>query len=148
MAFVGPWVAAEGLGSKVSNWLGPPAIQSKMQAFCCLRNMVYQAFKADPSLPADEVEGNIPQTLLMMNSALVNAYTKASGKTFLAQALAKGMRDDDILTALYERTLARKPRPQELATCKRYLKKVGNRQEALEDVFWSLVNSTEFLTKQ
>jgi hypothetical protein len=113
-----------------------------------LRNMVYQAFKVDPSLPAEEVEGTIPQTLLMMNSALVNAYTKASGKTFLAQALAKGMGDDDILTALYERTLARKPRPQELATCKRYLKTVGNRQEALEDVFWSLINSTEFLTKQ
>jgi hypothetical protein len=112
-----------------------------------LREMVYQAFKADPSLPADEVEGNIPQTLLMMNSVLVNTYTAAKGKTFLAQALAKGKSDDEIIRALYERTLARQPRAEEMETCRRYLKKVGNRQEALEDVFWSLVNSTEFLTK-
>jgi hypothetical protein len=112
-----------------------------------LRHMVYQAFKVDPSLPAEEVEGTIPQVLLMMNSVLVSTYTKASGKTFLAQALAKGTGDEEIVIALYERTLARKPRAEELDTCKRYVKKVGNRQEALEDVFWSLINSTEFLTK-
>ena len=51
-------------------------------------------------------------------------------------------------SALYERTLARKPTAEELAICKRYLEKVGDRKEALEDVFWSLVNSTEFLTKE
>jgi hypothetical protein len=83
----------------------------------------------------------------MMNSVLVTTYTAAKGKTFLAQALAKGTPDDEIVTALYEKTLARKPRAEELDTCRRYLKKVGNRQEALEDVFWSLLNSTEFLTK-
>ena len=35
-----------------------------------------------------------------------------------------------------------------VAAEKGYLREVGNRQEALEDVFWSLVNSTEFLTKR
>ena len=44
--------------------------------------------------------------------------------------------------------LARRPRPEELATCRRYIREVGDRREALEDVFWSLVNSTEFLTKR
>jgi hypothetical protein len=111
-----------------------------------LRHMVYQAFKIDPSLPAGEVQGTIPQALLLMNSALVTTYTAAKGKTFLAEVLAKGMSDDDILVALYERTLARKPRAEELAVCRRYLKRVGDRAEALEDVFWSLLNSTEFLT--
>jgi hypothetical protein len=112
-----------------------------------LRHMVYQAFKVDPSLPAEEVEGTIPQALLMMNSVLVTTYTAAKGKTFLSQALAKGMPDDEIVTALYEKTLARKPKAEELDTCRRYLKELGNRQEAFEDVFWSLINSTEFLTK-
>src|SRR5262249_39333028 len=69
-----------------------------------LRHMVYQAFKADPSSPADEVQGTIPQALLMMNSALVNTYTAAKGKTFLADALAKGMADEEIVVSLYERT--------------------------------------------
>jgi hypothetical protein len=113
-----------------------------------VRHMVYQAFRVDPSLPFEEIQGTIPQALLMMNSALVNTYVAATGKTFLAQALAKDLTDDDILTALYQRALSRQPRPQELATCRRYLRTVNNRQEALEDVFWSLVNSTEFLTKR
>jgi hypothetical protein len=113
-----------------------------------LRNMVYQMFKADPSSPADEVTGTIPQALLMMNSALVQAGVSAAGKTYLAEALQKGTPDDEIVTTLYQRTLARKPSAEELALCRRYVKKVGNRKEALEDVFWSLINSTEFLTKK
>ncbi len=113
-----------------------------------LRNMVYQAFKANPSQPQEEMQGTIPQALLMMNSVLVNTYVSAQGKTFLADALAKGMADDDILKALYQRALARSPRSEELDTCRRYLARVGDRREALEDVFWTLINSTEFLTKR
>ena len=112
------------------------------------RNMVYQAFKVDPSAPAEEVVGTIPQALMMMNSALVNAYVAADGKGFLAKALAKGATDQEIVTSLYQRTLARKPTDEEWEICKRYLVKVGNRKEALEDVFWSLINSTEFVTKK
>jgi hypothetical protein len=113
-----------------------------------LRHMIYYAFKVDPSLPAEDVQGTIPQALLMMNSVLVNTYVAAQGKTFLAEALAKNMSDSDILAGLYERTLARRPSDEEIQICRRYLKKVNNRQEALEDVFWSLVNTTEFLTKR
>src|SRR5207245_508872 len=106
-----------------------------------LRHMIYQAFKVDPSLPAEEVQGTIPQALLMMNSVLVNTFVAAKGKTYLTEALSKGLSDDEILLALYERTLARKPSAEEIAICKRYLTNVDNRKEALEDVFWSLVNS-------
>ena len=56
--------------------------------------------------------------------------------------------DEEILTALYQRTLARRPTTEEWEICKRYLVKVGKRKEALEDVYWSLVNSTEFVTKK
>jgi hypothetical protein len=113
-----------------------------------LRNMVYQAFKENPSTPADEVHGTIPQALLMMNSALVHAYTSAQGKTLLADQLARGQDDEQIVAALYERVLARKPTAEEQATCKRFIGKVGDRKEALEDVLWALVNSTEFLLKK
>jgi hypothetical protein len=112
------------------------------------RNMVYQAFKSDPSAPAEEVVGTIPQALMMMNSVLVNAYIAADGKGYLSKALAQGMSDQEIVTALYQRTLARKPSDEEWEICKRYLVKVGKRTEALEDVYWSLVNSTEFVTKK
>jgi len=113
-----------------------------------LRHMIYMAFKVDPSLPPQEVQGTIPQALLMMNSVLVNTKIAAAGKTFLAEALAKKMADDDLIEALYQRTLARRPRARELATCRRYLNNVPDRREAFEDIFWSLINSTEFLTRR
>jgi hypothetical protein len=110
--------------------------------------MVYQAFKENPSTPSQEVHGTIPQALVMMNSALVHAYTSAEGKTLLADLLAKEQTDEQIVAALYEKVLARKPTAEEQAKCQRYVKKVGDRKEALEDVLWALVNSTEFLLKK
>jgi hypothetical protein len=125
-----------------------PSSAPAVQRHTGLRNMIYQAFKVDPSLPAQEVQGTIPQALLFMNSVVVNTYVASKGKTFLAEALQKDMKDDAIVTALYERTLARPPRFEELNRCRSYLVEVNNRQEAFEDIFWSLINSTEFLTKR
>jgi hypothetical protein len=113
-----------------------------------LRHMVYHAFKVDPSLPPREQQGTIPQVLLMMNSALVHVSTAAEGKTVLAELLASGKGDEEIVAALYERVLARRPTAQERGTCLKYVRKVGHRKEALEDVLWALVNSTEFLLKK
>jgi hypothetical protein len=119
-----------------------------LQRHTGLRNMVYQAFKANPSLPQQEIQATIPQALLMMNSALVHAYTAAQGKTVLAELLKEDKNDEQIVTSLYERVLARKPTDEEKEICLRYVAKVSNRTEALEDVLWSLVNSTEFLIKK
>src|SRR5207249_11198803 len=66
-----------------------PGSGPAVQRHTGLRNMVYQAFRENPSTPAHEVQGTIPQALLMMNSAVVHAYTSARGKTLLAEMLAK-----------------------------------------------------------
>jgi hypothetical protein len=125
-----------------------PGSGPALQRHTGLRHMVYQAFKENPSTPAQEVQGTIPQALLMMNSALVHAYTSTQGKTLLADLLAKGQTDEQIVRALYERVLARKPTADEERTCQVYIRKVGDRKEGLEDVLWVLVNSTEFLIKK
>ncbi len=125
-----------------------PGSAPAVQRHTGLRNMIYQAFKIDPSLAPEDVQGTIPQALLMMNSVLVNSYVAAKGKTFLADALARNMADEDIVKALYQRVLARQPNDREMDTVRRYLSAVSDRREALEDVFWSLINSTEFLTKR
>jgi len=125
-----------------------PGSGPAVQRHSGLRNMVYQAFKENPSTPAEEVHGTIPQALVMMNSTLVHVYTSAQGKTLLADLVAKGKGDEEIVAALYERVLARKPTAEELATCRTYIGKAGDRKEALEDVLWALVNSTEFLLKK
>jgi len=83
-----------------------------------------------------------------MNSQLVNSFTAAKGKTLLAKLLTEKKTDDEIITVLYERALARQPTAREREVCARYIAKVGQREEALEDILWSLVNSTEFLMKK
>src|SRR5262249_38892100 len=87
----------------------PPNSAPAVQRHTGLRNMVYQAFKENPSLPGEEVRGTIPQALLMMNSVLVQAWTSGQGKTLLGDLLAKGQSDEQILTALYQQVLARMP---------------------------------------
>src|SRR5262249_58015103 len=68
-----------------------PGSAPAVQRHTGVRNMVYQAFRTDPSLPVLEIQGTIPQALVMMNSALINTYISAKGKTFLADALEKKM---------------------------------------------------------
>jgi hypothetical protein len=113
-----------------------------------LRHMVWQAFKVNPAKPQTEVHGTIPQALLMMNSALVHVCTAARGSTVLGRLLSEGKTDDQIVAALYQRTLARQPTAAEQTVCRRFIARVGDRHEALEDVFWALINSTEFLNRR
>jgi hypothetical protein len=113
-----------------------------------LRHMVYQAFKVNPSKSNSEIRGTIPQALLMMNSALISTCTSARGKTVLGRLLSEGRSDDQIVSALYQRVLARRPTAREQTITRRYITRVGDRYEALEDVFWALINSTEFLNRK
>jgi hypothetical protein len=105
-------------------------------------------FEFDPSLKADEVEGSIAQALMLMNSPAINARIRANGAVPLAKLLSDSPKDEDAIKALYLHTLARKPTDSELEKCKAYIKNVGNRSEAFEDLQWALVNSTEFQTKR
>jgi len=45
-------------------------------------------------------------------------------------------------------TLAREPSDKEEKICLNYVKGAGNRREGFEDVMWSLMNSSEFLSKR
>jgi hypothetical protein len=83
-----------------------------------------------------------------MNSVLVHTRTAATGKTLLADLLAKEQTDEQIIAALYEQVLSRKPTAEDRATCARFLTETKDRKEAIEDILWALVNSTEFLLKK
>lgn len=103
-------------------------------------------FGYDPSDRRDEISGSIPQALLLLNSPLVNrAISERRSGDNLGKLVAQIGDDDDVATELYLRCLAREPNEKELAACREYVKRVGDRSEAFEDVFWALVNSAEFL---
>jgi len=53
--------------------------------------------------------------------------------------------DDEILAQLYLRCFSRQPTEAETAALKATITENENRLQALEDVFWALLNSREFV---
>lgn len=105
-------------------------------------------FGFDPSTPQVDITGNVPQALFMMNSPMLNSQIDASGFTRLAGLLRKYEDNEDAINELYLMVLAREPSAKELAIFKEYIAEVGNRNEAFEDLMWSLMNSSEFMSKR
>jgi hypothetical protein len=105
-------------------------------------------FGYDPSTNPDDLTGNVPQALFMMNSRLINNLIHAQGKTRLATILDKYPDNKDAVREVYVLTLAREPSEKEEKICLNYVKDVANRHEGFEDVMWSLMNSSEFLSKR
>jgi hypothetical protein len=105
-------------------------------------------FGIDPSTANEDVVGTIPQALFLMNSPMINNRTQARPGTVLGELLNNAPNNRAALGALYVRVLSRQPTTQEVEICGRYLATVDNRTEAFEDIYWSLINSTEFLTRR
>jgi hypothetical protein len=65
--------------------------------------------------------------------------------TMLSRLMAETDDDQALAEELYLRVLARQASQSEITTCLLYVKVVGRRGEAFEDILWGLVNSAEFL---
>ena len=83
-----------------------------------------------------------------MNADALAPLTRSTGDTVLSRILAQNKDDEAALDELYLRVLSREPTSKERDITLAYIKNVGRRGEAFEDVFWSLLNSSEFLTKR
>jgi hypothetical protein len=112
------------------------------------RRAFQQLFGYDPSTPQSDILGNIPQALFMMNAEALAPLTRSTGDTVLSRILAQNSDDEAALDELYLRVLSREPNEKEREITLAYVTKVGRRGEAFEDVFWTLLNSSEFLTKR
>ncbi len=71
----------------------------------------------------------------------------AAGARRLAAPAASAL-DAQAIEDLYLRILSRPPRPSETAILRQYAAETDSPREALEDVTWSLINSTEFLYRR
>ncbi len=105
-------------------------------------------FGIDPSIPNDDVMGTIPQALFLMNGPMVHNRTQARPGTVLGEILATAPDDRAALNALYLRVLSRRPNAKEVEACSAYMAKVGHRVEVFEDIYWALINSTEFVSRR
>ena len=101
-------------------------------------------------LGEDEFTDNgstIPQRLLMMNGNLVKERTQPNPLVSASTRIATlTSRPEKQVEAAYLAVLTRRPTGEETEHFVARLKdrEGRNRQQAMEDVYWTLVNSTEF----
>ena len=95
-----------------------------------------------------EYHTSIPQALTMMNNQLnLDATHPDRSETLGAVTSSSFMSTAGKVEALYLAALSRKPTPAEAAKRARYVerdKSLKAQKKALSDVFWALLNSTEF----
>jgi hypothetical protein len=96
---------------------------------------------------SSELSTSILQALGMMNGqAVTAAVTAGKGPTLTAVAEFPGWDASQRIEALYLATLSRPPRSAELEPLVRFVASASSAPEALSDIFWALLNSSEFLT--
>jgi len=97
------------------------------------------------SWPA-EPETSIGQALSLMNGGLLSRATKIDqSPTLIAVTEAPGWTEAERLTSLFLATLGRPPSSSEREKLLGYLSQSGNSRESrYEDIFWMLLNSSEF----
>ena len=104
---------------------------------------------SDDNNPPTERQTSILQALAMMNGQFTSSATSLDqSSTLTAIAEFPLMKTPDRIEALYLSALTRKPRPEELARLTKYVDSGGpskNQKQALADVFWAMLNSSEFL---
>jgi hypothetical protein len=91
-----------------------------------------------------KMEPNLSQALHLLNGDTVNNKIKAGN--VLGKLTDRGLSHDQIINELYVVCLARLPTDKEKLTIKTILdSETKDKNSVLEDVFWSLLNSREFL---
>ncbi|MBN67855.1 MAG: hypothetical protein CME32_01065 [Gimesia sp.] len=112
------------------------------------RGQFSSLFTFDPSTSQDEITGDVPQALFMMNSEALNGMLGTNRSTKLAQIARDYPENKAAIQELYLLTLSREPSAKELEICEDYFQQSERRETALEDLMWSLLNSSEFITKR
>lgn len=104
------------------------------------------AFGTDEGDDVTTFNGSIPQVLMLFNGDLIETATRLDRGGFLDQIASSDRPNRDKINTLYLAALARRPTPPELQEANRLLlARRGKAGEALQDVWWALLNSNEFI---
>lgn len=112
------------------------------------KGRIAELFSDIGTAPTDRAT-TILQSLALMNGDFVNEATQVDrGKLIGSIADFPGFKPDDRIEAVYLSTVSRMPTDAEREELTRFLAGKGSESEsrqALADVFWALLNSSEFL---
>lgn len=113
-----------------------------------VRTQLEELFANESEAPTERTT-SILQALALMNGSFVAGATSVQGSRTLAAVLDFPLATTaDRIETLYLAALSRKPRKDELQRLVKYVDSGGPKKDsaqALSDVFWSLLNSSEFL---
>jgi hypothetical protein len=104
------------------------------------------AFGNDEGGEQTSFNGTIPQALMMFNGDLVKQATKKDGGSFLDQLAKSKLSNTQKINYLFEAAFARRPAKQEVEVANKLLfAREGDLTAALQDIWWAVLNSNEFI---
>ncbi|PHY03111.1 MAG: hypothetical protein CK530_02870 [Planctomycetaceae bacterium] len=104
------------------------------------------AFGTDEGDDSTTFNGSIPQVLMMFNGDLVKNATGTGKGGFLDKIASGSLRNPAKIDMLYMAAFARKPSPKELDVANQLMvARKGDAVGALQDVWWAVLNSNEFI---
>lgn len=104
------------------------------------------AFGTDEGDEATTFNGTIPQALMMFNGDLIKQATNTEKGSFLGQVAASPTRPAEKINYLFMAALQRKPNSYELDVANKLLAaRKGDTAAALQDMWWAVLNSNEFI---
>jgi len=104
------------------------------------------AFGTDEGDDATTFNGSIPQVLMMFNGELIKQATATGKGGFLDRVASSDMKNAAKIDLLYQAALARKPQGREISEANAMLAaRKGDAVGALQDIWWAVLNSNEFI---
>jgi hypothetical protein len=126
---------------------GGPSPQPGLDRFAdTSRQAFIEQFRA-PAGQVTDYHAGIPQSLTLMHGGLIHSATDVASSGLLKALAAPFFTDNQRLDVLFLSTLSRYPTDDERVVMLDSVNAAGNdteRQQALGDVLWALLNSAEF----
>ena len=113
-----------------------------------MEQLLEATFGYDPSSSQEELTGDVPQALALMNGPLSARLTSADGFAPLARVLYQNPSDVHAVRALYRLVLIRDPTAAERKIAVGHVEHAETRAAGFEDLMWALLNGAEFLTRR
>ena len=104
------------------------------------------AFGTDEGDDATTFNGSIPQVLMMFNGDLIKQATSTGKGGFLDRVASSNLKNPAKIATLYQAALARNPSSKEVTAANDMLvARKGDAIGALQDIWWAVLNSNEFI---
>jgi len=104
------------------------------------------AFGTDEGDEATTFNGSIPQALMLFNGDLTKKAISTSSGSFIDRLSKTGKSPRDRVNDLFVAGLARRPSKTEMTIASKLLfARKGKEKEMLQDMWWAILNSNEFI---